>query len=537
MRPKPTLMIVVRTLILVGIVGSVLFRISPLFLGDDAVRWQFIGDDGYYALAVARNLAAGHGLSVDGASLTSGFQPASVFLFSGAFRMADGDRNVGLRYIIVLQVIVSLLAVAALLSLILPMLKEPYRRPAALLIAFFWLCSPRVYLAEMSGMETGLYIAALAYASALYLRERAGRAPGTWGFRPCFGIGCILAIVFFVRNDGVFLSIAVITWHILTGNPRRSAAYEAVFIGAIALVAVSPWLLYNFWLSGSIVPTSGHAEVLGARLAGNLQRSIEIVLEMPLLVTKSPVRRDVLGSIVGIDVWWLFPVSGVILIGGILLGHRRAGYIFRIVWRQDTIRNVKFALLYLVFLFLFYAFFFGAQWHLDRFLLPVQVPVVAVVAAHLSYLWRFEKRGAPQLCLGFVIVAASVVSGAHFYYTAMKVEWLPSFPQKQCRVVENHHLQGLALGAMNSGALGFYYDDVINLDGKVNGEALAARRVGKLGEYIVDSAIDAIVDLNSSIVELWRDEALRAHFDLIEEGSPGGIGLAIRKTPECSRNM
>src|SRR5258708_7896479 len=47
-------------------------------------------EDGYYALSVARNLAAGRGLTIDGIHLTNGFQPLFTILEAGALLVARG---------------------------------------------------------------------------------------------------------------------------------------------------------------------------------------------------------------------------------------------------------------------------------------------------------------------------------------------------------------------------------------------------------------------------------------------------------------
>lgn len=515
--------------VLVAIVGALLLRASPLILGSDALRWQFISDDGYYALTVANNLAAGRGLTIDGINLTNGFQPAAVFLFSLAFKCSQGHLDSGLRYIVVMQLLTSLIGVVALLNLVLPLIERPYRLGTGVLFTLFWLCSPRTCLAEMSGMETGLYIVALSYASAVYMREKRQRAPGTWPVSACIGMGCVLALVFYVRNDGVFLTVAVIIWHLLKGHPRRHALYESLLIGSTALLSVSPWLLYNYWLGGSIVPISGHAEALDANIGGNALRASVILLEMPLLVLKSPIRHGAVVALTGFHHWWLFPLSGGILILAALLSRRVARPIFAKVWRAGTTAHIGFSLLYLAFLILFYSLFFGAPWHLDRFLLPVQVVATAIASSFLGYFWKTKVHPRGRLLLGGVLGVVLVVSAGYSWYMTKKVHSLPPFSFTQYRVVRSRQMECLRLGAMNSGALGFFFDDVVNLDGKVNRDALAARRQGELGAYVVHMGIDAVVDLNNAVHQLWEEDTIRSQFDLVRWNLPSGISVLVRK--------
>jgi hypothetical protein len=51
------------------------------------------------------------------------------------------------------------------------------------------------------------------------------------------------------------------------------------------------------------------------------------------------------------------------------------------------------------------------------------------------------------------------------------------------------------VGAVQTGTLGYWHDRTINLDGKVNPEALEARRtIGHVLFYVIDSEIDYIAD-------------------------------------------
>lgn len=50
------------------------------------------------------------------------------------------------------------------------------------------------------------------------------------------------------------------------------------------------------------------------------------------------------------------------------------------------------------------------------------------------------------------------------------------------------------VGAAQSGTLGFFHPKTVNLDGKVNREAPAARRAGELWRYVDDSDIEYVID-------------------------------------------
>src|SRR3712207_9582902 len=67
------------------------------------------------------------------------------------------------------------------------------------------------------------------------------------------------------------------------------------------------------------------------------------------------------------------------------------------------------------------------------------------------------------------------------------------------------------VGAFESGTLGYFHDDTVNLDGKVNRGALRAARSGTSPDYVDRMRIDVLVDIASGIrratrgrTEAWR---------------------------------
>src|SRR5215470_2091515 len=62
-----------------------------------------LSEDGYYAMTIARNIAAGRGITIDGVTATNGFQPLFTFIQAAMFRLAGGDDVVAIRLILVLH--------------------------------------------------------------------------------------------------------------------------------------------------------------------------------------------------------------------------------------------------------------------------------------------------------------------------------------------------------------------------------------------------------------------------------------------------
>src|SRR5262249_38482411 len=62
-----------------------------------------LGEDGYYARAIARTVAAGRGITIDGVTATNGFQPLFPFIQAAMFKVAGGDDALAVRLILALH--------------------------------------------------------------------------------------------------------------------------------------------------------------------------------------------------------------------------------------------------------------------------------------------------------------------------------------------------------------------------------------------------------------------------------------------------
>lgn len=110
-----------------------------------------VPDDTYYTLTIARSLAAGHGPTVDGHTLTSGFQPLIAFLVTPMFWLTH-DPDKALRADIGLLLICDL-AIILFFAHIAHRLAGPL---AAVVAAGVWAVSPMALVMAAGGLETTL---------------------------------------------------------------------------------------------------------------------------------------------------------------------------------------------------------------------------------------------------------------------------------------------------------------------------------------------------------------------------------------------
>ena len=86
--------------------GSLVIAVAAFSLilrPDLELAHRPVVEDGYYVFTVARNIASGHGISIDGAHLTNGFQPLFTFISVPCFFVAGSNPYTAIRFVLVLH--------------------------------------------------------------------------------------------------------------------------------------------------------------------------------------------------------------------------------------------------------------------------------------------------------------------------------------------------------------------------------------------------------------------------------------------------
>jgi len=134
----------------------------------------------------------------------------------------------------------------------------------------------------------------------------------------------------------------------------------------------------------------------------------------------------------------------------------------------------------------------------------------------------------------FIIVFVSITF-ALFMRTYFKETPQPHFQATEW--VKEHVKPHEWVGAIQSGTVGYFHDRTINLDGKVNPEALVARQEDRLIQYVIDKKIDYLVDWVGIADWIEHYPLLKANYTLlIKDQKNGTNGLAVIKRIENTTN-
>ena len=505
--------ILIALLISIG----VMVRLSPLL--DEQRMIYSISEDGYLMMTIARNMALGSGMSTsDGTILTNGTQPLATALWTIGYWVMNGDKIKGIMWVILMQFIISSLAAVLLWQGSKKILRQhPTAGIIAALAAATWYASPIITRHTMNGLETGLYALCLIGVAMIF-----SLTVHCWSMRRCVGLGMLLGVTFWARNDAVFFIFAICVTHLLLGpldfNQLKQRFLQVLVIGTTSVVIASPWLINNLLNFGSLMPISGHSQSLNIEFADNFWKMPPIIIEY--LLAFSPIPYKTQTWMIVICTLMVFAVFG-------LFAH---------LWPRFNMiqrRLVMLVSIYSLCLVCFYGFYFGAGHFTSRYLFPTTPFLVLLWASIIVFVWqhKYLTKLRPIKPV-FVLLFISIVVGLHIrsYQSGYLLAYTSShrFIQLVEWVKKNVDTEVWIAGTQ-TGTLGYFYDRTINLDGKVNPEALKARNERQISQYVLKKNIQYIVDW-ALIMKFWPTDKplIQENFELIVfEPQKGYFGLAV----------
>ena len=450
------------------------------WLGDKPV-----GEDGFYMLEIADNLARTGHITYTYGMPTTGIQPLATIVFAGLAWLNNhaGDRWTLVRVILLFGSLLFLVF-SWLLARFAASLALPDRRPLVFTLAYFLLLfDVTLWRLFTYGLETGLYLLSIVLIM-LAWRRLVTRTGNVWGNAVMIGLAGGLAGE--ARIDfGLLLAFLLVymVWQ------RYATAVQALVTGLIALAMVSPWFLFVHSVDHAWFPSSGKAESL---LIGvhDLPRLKLMALSMLAhlapwsFAASATLPTDVLALLSAVLLVWL------------ALHSRQTRHALRTHLRPTFAPwAAGIACLLAVYVLLFWSAHFYARYASP--MLIVTLPLLALALAEQP--WVRQRTGlvlAALVLLWLGLDAGTMHSGkvANNILAAGYIhQYYPKVP----------------VGAFQSGVNGYFDENVINLDGKVNTQALAAAQAHRLPQYIDATGINVMVDWPGYIETLPHDYLAR----------------------------
>jgi hypothetical protein len=512
---KLTVYVFVSILILIGL----LTRVAPMF-DEQRMLWQWPTEDGYLMKTIARNMAMGKGMTVaDGTIPTNGTQPLTTFIWAGMFAAVDGDKTKGVLAIQIFQLLASIATAIMLFKLATKVLAGRSSHLWGGSFAALWFASPIAVDRTMNGLETGNYVLLIVSTLFYWIWVREHREGSNLHY---LGIGALMGGAFLARIDAVFFIAAVTVWHVASDFFKDKSLdiirlKESFLMGSVSVAIGSPWLLHNYFLFGSIMPTSGHALGTDIPLGQNLSTISEVLLEYLTLVLMVPSFTT--SAFVG----GLISLSVLIFIVYLTIRNFSSK-------DQNSYLLLGFLAIFFACFVVYYGLFFGAPWFLGRYFFPIYTLVALVEFKVLQGLFDSHsgrRITSTTVSASFVIVLV-VISALHWrtyenigrgsaYDHFQVASWVGTNVQPEDWVA-----------AVQTGVLGFFHDRTINLDGKVNPEALKAVQSNEIPRYVANSKIRYLADWQG--IAGWNEyQDIRDNFALVVDDKDLNLAVFARK--------
>ncbi len=484
-------------------VAGLLLRVAVLLRPLEIVDRLFIPDDTYYTLTIARSMAHGHGPTVDGSTLTSGFQTLLGFMLTPVFWITN-SADTGLRVDLALLVVVDAATIVVLGWI-------AYRlagKVAAVVAAGLWALSPVGVAMSLGGLETSLAMFCEVGLVAVWIWGNDRQTALRWAV-----VGAVAGLTVLARTDGLLLVALLVVIQLWRG-PRRPLVPGAI-AGAVVL---APWWVWCTLTFGTPLPTSGAAahQLLPFKSFSAITMSLAAgaVSGGPFQPWDWLRSRLIAHTTVGSLVFWLLVVV-LLAVAALWLRRRRAeapgtssgpG-----VWALAA-SLPAFAAGLLV----FYAWF-GVTFYFTRYLAPVSLVAALIVAVVVGRVASSATRWRPAALVGLAallavpLVAAGQadaydltvrpvpqvkLGSAHFYDAATGYREVAG----QAMLVPP---PGSVVAGWNSGAISYFAGSrvtVVNLDGVVNPATAALHDDGVgLARYVQRRHITYLADVSLAI--------------------------------------
>ena len=439
-----------------------------------------VGEDGFYILTVAWNLAAQYKLAYNFNQITTGIQPLITFIyafFAWIVQFFNGDKWIFIRVVLAFNII-NLIMFAHVLGIIAKTLIPNNAKENAWVYIFtviITLFNCSLFCIFCFGLETGIYLIFIAICLLYTLRFSSSIKPS---YRQAIVFGVLAGFTGLSRIDFGVIFLCFLGFLVLY---QRAAILWSLISGFIALLIVGPWLCWVYAVTGSWVPSSGISES-GVITLGN-------ALDRTLIMTKAVIYH--------FNPWYyaggrylniLALVSCLIIF--IIIFYRKSH--FQLLETIDSAgKKIFFYWIFaLIPLGFIYPFFFSSTHFYSRYISPLLVVFLPVLGITLNKL----LKKSPDYLRAAVLLSFPICFfiGAFLHFHTGRIGHTQTVA---AGFIKQEFPCSIKIGALQSGIIGFFNENVVNLDGKMNHDVLKLTEMGlTLPDYLDKEKIDVIVE-------------------------------------------
>lgn len=462
-------------------------------------------EDGFYMLTIAWNIAEDKGMKYTLDRPTTGTQPMVTVLqaaIAKAILIFGGDKIDFLRAMIIFSsLLIFLFGIIAggIVDKLLPGCNSNLIVPLLALFSFDF------FAYFNNGLETGLYllqITVIIYYS-LYFIENPG-------YKQAFIFGTIAGVTLLTRIDftaPLFVFLCLFYFY------KKIEIKKVILILFTAGAFLLPWLVYVYNVSGSIFPASASRQLALVASASFGDRLYDFILASGQHLTPFFYTNN-----------FYFCVS-LTIINVVVFYFFNKKYQFFSKVNNNSLKIIYWWGLAFISLAVIYLLFSTNTYFYIRYTTPFYAVVFIIIsAAIILFLKRingiYRKVFIPVLILLFFVQA-------YYYHFDRKIS-----NQLTLRInfIQNNFNENERVGMGQSGVTGFFIDNLVNLDGKVDHVVSLYSAEDKVERFLDSMNVNVLIEWDESYSSSFKQNYLQKHWALFSQDiGDGRTSCYIRK--------
>jgi hypothetical protein len=462
--------------------GIVLRLLLP-WTSESFLLSYVVSDDAFYYLTIARNVTAGLGVTFDGLTVTNGFHPLWLICLLPVYTLAGASPLVAMRLSLGLG---TLFGSAAVLVLGYVVRRWTGRAWVGWLASALFALNPYAVLESANGLETSLALLMLSIVLAQIHREQS--QPARWWL---FGVAG--GALVWARSDMALVLMGLYGYLLMT---RRATLYQLLLAGSVTTVIVGLWLGWSWAVVGT--PIQSSAVAIPWLFRARMQDAIETGW-----MTPGQVRARIWQHFVQVTLYQMLNYAGIGLVAGLF------GLIVRVMQRGSSRRQREAvpgwlwwggAGTLLMLALSEFTRFSLREWYIVPLALWSGVFGAGVLAR-----WAEIPRLRTALVIVCVVLVLLAVGQSWRDLRNPGRYWFQLDQLAAARWLAANTAPDDVVGSWTAGIYGYYAERrVVNLDGVVNWDAIAAYRARELYAYMREQEIAWVADFDEFVIDFVR---------------------------------
>lgn len=466
-------------------------------------------EDGFYSLTIAWNIGTGKGITYTLSQPTTGFQPLYVIVLSPIAWLVNilgGSKIEFLRFVILFSGLLLIIFLVMILKLSKLLINESNRRITETLVILLVLFNFKLLIQFFNGLETGLYL--IVVCATIIFSIKLATQKLSIKYYVFFGI--LLGLSGLTRVDFLFTALIFLVTFLFLSKINFK---EFLVTTCCFTLTVIPWFIFVNNITGSFFPSSVLVQATLPQFADFSDR-----LNRFFFAFINPFIPFFYTGMTNTAIFYVIAIFILYFLIRKFLNERK-----KLSRSFETSIVFFWGMAFIVLIFI-YLVFASVPYFFSRYFSIIYVITLPLLGGLLASYFNQNRKLFYHSLISIAIILFiannffALFYGKKHYTLAARLT-----------VLEDKIFANKRIGLFQSGVAGFYLDNVVNLDGKVNHIALKYARNHQLERYIDSLNIDVLMEWKEAFSTLSSDY-LQRKWQLYDKEIPDNRSvLYIRK--------